>query len=146
MLLDVGDEPSEESPGLQVNLIDQMTGAFLKRDGAQLPDWVIRGTGLALAAQVSRNNVYLRQQGLAAKDAVSGIRRPEDVFSDGQFSPGTIGAVGYTLVDYMLDAGGSAKFGQFIGLLRSGQDTAAAVRQVYRSDLSAVARNYLQRL
>lgn len=146
VLLDVGDEPSEDSPGLQVNLIDQLTGAFLKRDGAQLPDWVIRGTGLALAAQVSPNNQYLRQQGLVAKDAVSGIRQPQDVFSDGQFSPGTIGAVGYTLVDFMLDAGGSAKFGQFIAQLRSGQDTAAAMRQVYQSDLNAVARSYLQRL
>lgn len=146
VLLDVGEEVSEESPGLQVNLIDQLTGAFLKRDGAQLPDWVIRGTGLALAAQVSRNNAYLRQQGLMAKDAVSGLRQPRDVFSDGQFSPGTIGAVGYTLVDYMLDAGGSAKFGQFIGQLRSGQDTAAAMRQVYQSDLDAVAQSYLQRL
>ena len=41
---------------------------------------------------------------------------------------------------------GAAKFGQFIGLLRSGQDTAAAMRQVYRSDLNAVARSYLDRL
>ena len=146
VLLDVGEEPSEDSPGLQVNLIDQLTGAFLKRDGAQFPDWVIRGTGLALAAQVSRDNLYLRQQGLMAKEVVAVIRRPEDVFSDGQFSPGAIGAVGYTLVDYMLDVGGSAKFGQFIGLLRSGQDTAAAMREVYRSDLNAVARSYLERL
>lgn len=146
VLLDVGDEPTRESPGLQVNLMDQMTGAFLKRDGAQLPDWVIRGTGLALAAQASQNNVYLRQQGLVAKEAVAALRRPEDVFSDGQFSPGTIGAVGYTLVEYMLSAGGQARFGQFIGQLRSGRDTAAAMRQVYRSDLDAVARSYLGQL
>jgi hypothetical protein len=54
--------------------------------------------------------------------------------------------VAYTLVDYMLDQGGAAKFARFIKSLQSGQDTAAAIRTNYNSDLAALARGYLTSL
>lgn len=146
VLLDVGDEATNESSALRVNLIDHLTGAYLKRSGVELPDWVVRGTGLALAAQALPGDPYLRQLPLLAKQNVAPLNRPEDVFANGTFSPGTIGPVGYSLVDYMLDEGGSARYARFIKALESGQDAAAAVRAVYNSDLPSLARGYVRSL
>lgn len=146
VLQDVGDEATDESAGLRVNLIDHLTGAYLKRSGASLPDWVIRGAGLALAAKALPGDPYLRQLPLIAKQNVAVLNRPEDVFANGTFSPGTIGPVGYALVDYMLDEGGPARFAQFIKALESGQDAAAAVRGVYNSDLPGLARGFARSL
>lgn len=146
VLQDVGDEATATSSALRVNLIDHLTGAYLKRKGTQLPDWVVRGTGLALAAKALPSDPYLRQLPLIAKQNVAALNRPEDVFADGTFSPGTIGPVGYSLVDYMIDEGGSARFAQFIKALEGGQDTAAAVRAVYGSDLAGLARAYARSL
>jgi hypothetical protein len=146
VLQDVGDEATNDSSALRVNLIDHLTGAYLKRSGANLPDWVIRGTGLALAAKALPGDPYLRQLPLIAKQNVAVLNRPEDVFANGTFSPGTIGPVGYSLVDYMLDEGGSARFAQFIKALESGQDAAAAVRGVYNSDLPGLARGFARSL
>ncbi len=146
VLLDVGDEATNETSALRVNLIDHLTGAYLNRSGATLPDWVIRGTGLALAAKALPGDPYLRQLPLLAKQNVASLNRPEDVFANGTFSPGTIGPVGYSLVDYMLDEGGSARFAQFIKALESGQDAAAAVRAVYNADLASLARGYVRSL
>jgi hypothetical protein len=146
VLQDVGDEATDESAALRVNLIDHLTGAYLKRSGANLPDWVIRGTGLALAAKALPSDPYLRQLPLIARQNVGVLNRPEDVFANGTFSPGTIGPVGYSLVDYMLDEGGSARFAQFIKALESGQDAAAAVRGVYNSDLPGLARGFARSL
>ena len=142
-LQDVGDNGSAESPALRVNLIDHLTGAYFKRGGGQLPDWVLRGTGLALAAQAMPADPYLRTlDGVAAQQVVT-LNQPQDVFANGTFSPGTIGPVGYSLVNYMLSAGGGAKYAQFVRGLQGGQDVVSAVRTVYNTDLAALARGYV---
>jgi mono/diheme cytochrome c family protein len=146
VLLDIGDESSADSPGLQTNVIDHLSGAFLKRGASRMPDWVLRGTGLALASQSQKGNPYFRTQSTIAAQTAGTLGRPEDLFAEGTFSPGTLGAVAYTLVDYMLDQGGAAKFARFIKSLQSGQDTAAAIRTNYNSDLAALARGYLTSL
>ena len=38
VLQDLGNDASETSPGMQVNLIDHLTGAYMKRGGGKLPD------------------------------------------------------------------------------------------------------------
>ena len=48
---DVGDEPGETHGGLHLSIIDHITGAYLQKPGTNLPQWVIRGTGLALAGR-----------------------------------------------------------------------------------------------
>ncbi|MEZ6065166.1 MAG: c-type cytochrome domain-containing protein [Planctomycetaceae bacterium] len=141
-LQEVGDEATPATGGLRVALIDQMTGAFLSREGAQLPDWVLRGTGLAMAFSVDRQNTYLRDQDVAAKDFIKVVLNPVDIFADGTFSPAGAAAVGYTLVKFMINNGGPAKFGQFIQAMRGGQSAAEAVRSVYNADLNALARGY----
>ena len=145
-LLDVGDEQSEETGGLKLDLVDHLTGAYMQRGGGNLPDWVLRGTGLALAAVTERGNPRLREMESIATDSLKGVLNPADIFADGTFSPATIGPIGFTLVRYMLNAGGTAKFSQFIKRLKDGQNASQAVRSVYNADLEALGRSYARDL
>lgn len=142
VLQDVGDEPDEVSAGLRVNLIDHLTGAFLKRSGGGLPEWVVRGTGLALAASTDRGNTYLKSLDEAALVALRNVERPEDVFANGTFSPAQIGPVGYTLVGFLLESGGGGRFAQFIKRLQAGDEVEDAFKRVYRAEMRAIAVSY----
>ncbi len=143
-LQDVGDEATHETGGLQVSLLEHLTAAYLQREGASLPDWLVRGTGLAMAQSVLRNNVYLRELETAAGQTVKTVLNPADVFADGTFSPAMTGAVGFALVKYMLNNGGGAKFGNFVKALRDGRSAAEAVRAVYNADLAALGRDFMR--
>ena len=115
-LQDIGDAASETSPGMQVSLVEHVTGAFLKRGGGTLPDWVIRGAGLSLAGRGSAGNPYLAalpaQAGAILKEVR--IEKPEEVFANGTFAPGEVGPIGFTLVNFMMTRGGPNNFGQFV--------------------------------
>ncbi|MCA9053698.1 MAG: hypothetical protein KDA75_07660 [Planctomycetaceae bacterium] len=141
-LQDVGDEATNEVGGLQVSLMEHLTAAFLQREGATIPDWAVRGTGLAMAGTAIRGNAYLRDLDAIAADALKTVLNPADIFADGQFSPALTGAVGYSLVKYMIENGGMQKFGQFVQQLRQGQSSAQAVRGVYNADLEALGRGF----
>lgn len=117
---DVGDEISATSGGLHINLIDQLTGAYLKRNGARLPDWLLRGTGLSLAMKVAGRNAYFDAMPQEAAALVPTLVSPQDVFNDSSFSASTIGAVGLTLVEFLMSNGGPAKFGEFVKGIESG--------------------------
>jgi hypothetical protein len=73
---------------------------------------------------------------------------PNEIFVDGKFAPSEIASVGYTLVNFMLNAGTGAgrKYGQFIDRLQEGESVAAAVKNVYQADTNALATAYLQSL
>lgn len=142
-LQDTGDEATHESGGLQVAVLEHMTAAYLQRDGAQVPDWAVRGSGLAMAGAVLRGNVYLRDLDAIAAESVKAVLNPADLFADGTFSPATAGAVGYALVKYMVENGGLPKFGQFLTALKGGQSAAQAVRGVYNADLNALGQGFL---
>ena len=145
---DVGDAATETSPGMQVNVIEHVTGAFLKRGGSGLPDWVIRGTGLALANQHSKGNPYLvkmpGQAGEILREAR--IAKPEDIFGNGTFSPGEVGPIGFTLVDFMLKRGGPKNFGEFVRKIQSGSNAEAALKAVYNADGKTLAQAYANSL
>ncbi|RLS58832.1 MAG: hypothetical protein DWH91_01665 [Planctomycetota bacterium] len=142
VLEDVGDEVDLKSPGLRVNLIDQVTGAYLKRNGSKLPNWLIRGTGLAMAAQVAGRNAYLESLPRESMTIVPTLVNPQDVFADDSFSPGTIGAVGYTLVEYLLKNGGPVKFGQYINELQGGAAATDASTKVYGMDAATLGAQF----
>ena len=144
VLEDIGDDASEDAPGLKINLLTQITAAYLNKPGSKLPDWVIQGTGLALGAKSSPTNLYVDGLQALALDALKGLQKPEDVFADGNFGPGDIGPVGYTLVKYMIKAGGAPNYGKFIRALQSGSNVPAAVKSVYNADLKALGAGYLQ--
>jgi len=145
-LLDVGDEISTSSPGLRANLIDHLTGAFVRRGGGNVPEWLIRGAGLVYALQQSPGNAFIKNLPGDAVNIAASVPRPEDVFADGTFSPGVIGPIGMTLVEFLMTNGGAPKFSQFVGALRQGQSVADAARAVYGTDLPSLAENYLSSL
>jgi mono/diheme cytochrome c family protein len=145
---DIGDAATESSPGMHVNVIEHVTGAFLKRGGGGLPDWVIRGAGLALANQQSKGNPYIvklpGQAGEILREAR--IDKPEDIFGNGTFAPGEVGPIGFTLVDFMLKRGGPNNFGQFVKRLQGGEKADAALRAVYNADAKTLALAYANSL
>ncbi|MFV0446515.1 MAG: c-type cytochrome domain-containing protein [Planctomycetaceae bacterium] len=145
-LQDTGDKGSHETGGLQVALIEYLTAVYLQRDAAKIPDWAVRGAGLAMAASVLKDNAYLRDLDAVARDAVKVVLNPADLFADGIFSPELSGAVGYALVKYMVSNGGMPKFGQFLQALKGGQSAAQAVRSVYSADLNALGRGFIDSL
>jgi hypothetical protein len=144
-LQDVGDDATSESPSLKTSLMAHMAGAFLQRGGGKLPTWVVRGTGLALAAQSDAGDEYLQAQRTRALEALKGVAKPEDIFAEGTFAPADVAAVGYTLVDFMLTRGGN-RYGQFIGRLQSGNSVAAALKATYKADTKALALSYYANL
>ncbi|MDA1164395.1 MAG: hypothetical protein O3B13_14965 [Planctomycetota bacterium] len=146
-LEDVGDESAETHGGLRLSVIDHITGAYLKKPGTSLPQWLIRGTGLALAGRTMGASTYINGMGAQAINALKGLEKPEDVFTDGRFGPGDVGPIGYSLVSFMIKAGGANKFGQFIARLQSGSNMAAAVKAVYPpADLANLGTAYLSSL
>ena len=147
-LQDIGDAASETSPGMHVSLVEHVTGAFLKRGGGTLPDWVIRGAGLSLANQHSKGNPYLTampgQAGAILKEVR--IDKPEDVFANGTFAPGEVGPIGFTLVNFMMTRGGPNNFGQFVRSLQGGDSPEAALKKVYGADGKTLALAYANSL
>jgi hypothetical protein len=143
---DVGDEPADSHGGLQLTVQDAITEAWLRQPGNNLPEWVIRGASLTLAAQGVQGNSFVDALTPRAISALEGVA-PGEIFDNGRFGPSEIGPVGYTLVSFILKNGGAQKFARFVGQLRGGSAVAAAVRSVYPpADLNALGTAYLQSL
>lgn len=143
---DVGDQVTTESPGMKLSVIDQITGAYLKRSGDKIPDWLIRGLGLALAAKDEKKNDFIQAQAAMAVESLKGLESPEQVFEKGKFSSADLGPIGFTLVQHMLAAGGPPRMGQLIEKLQSGTDLAAALKTVYNADYKTLGVSYLSSL
>jgi mono/diheme cytochrome c family protein len=147
VLQDVGDVVTPGSAGMKIQLIDHLTGAFLKRSGSRLPQWLVRGVGLTLAAKSDSKNVHIAGLRDGAVAALQGLTKPEDLFADGTFSPQQVGAVGYTLVRFMIKAGGGGRFVRFVRNLQNGTAVAASVKAIYApTDLKRLAAAYVQSL
>jgi mono/diheme cytochrome c family protein len=141
-LQDVGDSATSTAPGLQVSVIDHVTGAFLRRGGADIPEWLARGMGLAMAAKEHPSNEYLQDLPSEAFSVAGSVPSPEDIFSDGSFSPATLPAVGLSVVNFLINAGGPQRFTQFVQAVRSGESIAKAAKAAYNADLATLARQY----
>lgn len=137
VLQDVGDEVDVNNGGLQINLIDHVTGAFLQRGGGDLPNWLVRGTGLVLAKQSLPDNAYIAGLQDRALEALQSLEKPEDLFANGKFSPSDIGPVGYSVVDFMLRVNSKRNFSQFVAAMKGGGNVNNALRQVYKADTKA---------
>jgi len=147
VLQDVGDVVTPDSAGMKIQLIDHVTGAFLKRSGSRLPQWLVRGVGLTLAAKSDSKNEHIAGLRDGAVAALQGLTKPEDLFADGTFSPQQVGAVGYTLVRFMIKAGGGGRFVRFVRNLQNGTGVAASVKAIYApTDLKRLAVAYVQSL
>ena len=148
VIQDVGDSGNAINPDTRLNLIDNMTGAFLKRQTKPLPEWLIRGAGLAMATkEVGADNEFLKGLKSAAFDALRGLEKPDDLFGEGKFSPGDMAPVGYTLVSFMIRSGSQPKFVQFVAELQKGTELKAAVANVYKPETAqSLATGYLSSL
>ncbi|MBI1348564.1 hypothetical protein GC163_20005 [bacterium] len=143
---DTGDEATSTTPNLQLNVIEQVTGAFLKRDGGNLPDWLSRGAGLAIAAGKSGgNNPYIMDLHARAAAALqkSNLQNPAELFNNGQFSPADVGPIGYSLVEFLLKQGGAPAFGQLVRRFQAGDAPNAALQNAYRSDARQLGAAFL---
>ncbi len=142
VLEDVGDEVTPKTPGLRVNLIDRLTGAYLKSTGADLPDWLIRGTGLSMALKVAGRNPYLDAMRKEAATIVPALADPQDVFSDDSFTASSIGPVGFTLVEFLVSNGGPARFGELVKSLTTGIAMNDAINKCYGMDCAALGSRF----
>ena len=145
VIQDIGDTANSTLPDTRLNLIDQMTGAYLKRDGKKLPEWLIRGTGLAMATkEVGGDNEYLRGLRGSAADALQGLESPGDLFGEGKFAPTDMAPIGYTLVGFMIKEAGQPNFMKFVAALQSGSKLQEAVGSVYKPNTpQSLATAYL---
>ncbi len=141
-LEDVGDAASATEPSMRTNLIEQITAAFLKRGGGNLPAWVTRGTGLYFAAQAQTKSPYFQGLKASVPAMLQTVAKPAEVFNDGTFSPTAVGAVGYTLVDFLIKKGNAAAFGKLIRVLKSGTKIQDAIKTVYKADPTVLAQQY----
>jgi hypothetical protein len=144
VLQDVGDDVTEFNPGMKFNVIDHVTGAFLKRSGGNLPDWVVRGTGVFMAAKQDTDNPHVKQMRVGVRDMLASLSKPDDLFNNGTFSPSAVGAVGYALVGYMTKNGGVLRFGRFVSALQRGDNVGAAMKSVYQANPKAVAVAFIR--
>lgn len=140
---DIGDDDSASTPGLRVILFEHLTGGLILRSRSKVPDWVVRGTGLALAWESNKKNAYFGGLRAAASQSVATIEKPADVFADGTFSSGDLGPVGYTLVTHMIQVGSQAKFAQFLNQLASNGNLASTLKDVYNADTTQLATSYI---
>ncbi len=141
-LQDIGDSPSEESPGLRTQLMGLLTEALLQRSANRVPDWAARGTGLALASRSDPRNPYFRGLNAGAHEALRAIDKPEDLFANGTFSSADLAPIGFTLVTHMIKAEGEAHFISFLDQLRAGKPLNEALKASYGTDPPGLARSY----
>lgn len=142
---DVGDSDSAELT-TKKNLTEHLVGAYLQQNGSALPSWIVSGTGLLMATDARADAKRIAEMKQTATSIVPTVLRPTDIFDDGTFSPGTIGAVGYTLVRYLIDSQGAPKFAQLVGQLQQGQSINQAFQAVYGTDAQQVALGYVSNL
>ena len=143
-LQDVGDDANENSPGMRLNLMEQLTGAFLRRDSkSSMPDWLTRGAGLALGARADLGGGYITSLRKSAGSVLVNARleRPEQIFEGGTFSPSDVDAIGLTVVEFLLKQG-AGKFGQLVRRLQAGEKTAEALKAVYGADTKTLGQAY----
>lgn len=146
VLQDVGDEATVDSPGLQTNVVAGVTNAAIQRGEGEVPMWLSRGLGMLLAANGSSSQQYfesLRQQALNAAPKVT---RPEQLVAEGTFSPSETTAVGFTLVEFLINNGGPQKMALLLKEFKSGTAAPAALQKVYGTNLRALATAYARTL
>ncbi|MFN0199631.1 MAG: c-type cytochrome domain-containing protein, partial [Planctomycetaceae bacterium] len=140
---DVGDAVTPESPGLRLVMVEQMTAALLKRKAGNLPGWIVQGAGLAVAARSGEANVYLDNLKTSIPGLLTDVKKPEDLFVNGTFSPSGTGAVGYAMVDFLLKAQGGDKFSRLVGRIAAGDDTLVALKAVYQTEPATLAQTFV---
>ncbi|MCA9017223.1 MAG: hypothetical protein KDA77_17960, partial [Planctomycetaceae bacterium] len=146
VLQDVGDEATADSPGMQTNLIAGLTNAAIQRGAGEVPMWVSRGLGVLLASSGAASQNYFESLRSQALEAAPKVTRPEQLVAEGTFSPSEATAVGFTLVEFLINSGGLPKMAQLLKELKAGTAAPAALQKVYGTDLRTLATAYARTL
>lgn len=144
VLQDLGDETTTTNPGFKAHLANYLTQALLERRGAPLPDWLVQGSGLQVAAGLSEGNPYFAAVRTSVDDALQSVKQPQQIFEDGTFPPGDVAVVGYALVEYLIQVGSAQKYSQFITRLSQSGDINSSVRTVFGTTPVALATAFAQ--
>ena len=138
---DVGDLVTDTSPGMQLNLMQQLTAAVLRRDAREeLPDWLMHGTELALAGKSGLGTEYVGAQRKSLGKAWNNARleKPEQIFESGSYAPSDIGPIGLGIVEFLIKQGGQGNFRRFVSELQSGDAIETALAEVYQTDVQTL--------
>lgn len=148
VLHDIGDKSEVESPALRVNLITQMTNAYLATSSAEYPEWFSLGIGLAIAAsEAERKDLYLGELRASTISSLEELENAEDIFRDGTFfSAEQTLPVGFTLTEFLFKKGGQRKLSAFIQAMEQGGEVGNSIRVVYGVDLGPIANTYFSTL
>ena len=141
-VLDIGDSPTESSPGVRTLLTGLLAEGLLQRLPNRVPDWASKGTGMLVASQSDPKNPYFRGLTAGAHEAVRSLKKPDELIANGTFSPADLPAVGFTLVNFMLKSGGEPRFVDFLSQLAGGKKQTEALSGVYNVDVTNLARSY----
>lgn len=143
---DIPDAASERSPGMQAHLVNLLTQAYVEQLSTNLPDWVVQGSGLYLAAQAHPENPYFPALRRTANAAIGELNAPAQVFQEGALSPAQAPAMAAALVDYLIRMKGPATYARFIQQLSGGADIDQAISAVYGSNPTALGTAFIQNM
>jgi hypothetical protein len=141
---DLPDAPADDRSGARTELVEQIGNAFLMRSDPKLPEWLVLGSGRVLSAP-NRTFAMPNSQWPQVYRLVGSLEKPEDLLTDGTFSPSAAREVGAAVVSSLLEGRGKALFVRFIKSLQGGASQADALRDVYGTDLRATAEAFLAR-
>jgi hypothetical protein len=126
------------------SLLEQLTGALLKRADKKLPDWIVVGSGRVAAAGGGQPAI-LAVQWPALYRLVGSLEKSDDLLSDGTFSSAAIADVGEAVTAFLMEKRGKATFQRFVNQLVGGTTQADAFRGVYGIEPQAFADEFLAR-
>jgi hypothetical protein len=144
VIQDLPDAPADDRSGTRTELAEQIGNAFLMRSDPKLPEWLVLGSGRVLSAP-NRTFALPNSQWPQVYRLVGSLEKPEDLLTDGTFSPSAAREVGAAVVSSLLEGRGKALFVRFIKSLQGGASQAGALRDVYGTDLRATAEAFLAR-
>jgi Planctomycete cytochrome C len=129
---------------IRAELLAQIGAAFLMRFDPKLPEWLIVGSGRMLALPNGASAIPNSQWPQVYR-LVGSLEKPEDLLTDGTFSPSAAREVGAAIVSSLLEGHDKGQFVRFIKALEHGTAQSEALRDVYGTDLRGAAEAFLAR-
>ncbi len=148
VLHDIGDQSSDLVPALRINLIDQLTIAYLSTTDASYPEWFTLGLGLGMASiKADRRDAYLIKLREGTVTSLQELKEADEVFRDGAFfSSEDTRPVGFTLAQFLLKRGGENNMTALIKTMENGGEIGNSLKAVYGADLQTIAKLYFATL
>jgi hypothetical protein len=140
-------QDSADAPGsasIRTELTEQIGDAFLMHFDPKLPEWLIVGSGRMLALPNGASAIPNSQWPQVYR-LVGSLEKPEDLLTDGTFSPSAAREVGAAIVSSLLEGHDKGQFVKFVKALEHGTSQADALRDVYGTDLRGAAEAFLAR-